>query len=147
MKVLLIKDVKSLGKAGEIKEVKDGYGMNFLIAKGYAKSATTDVIRQHEAALRKKAENERYEIEQLNALKDSLKDVVVTIKKQVGANGQLFGGVTKDEISKALKEQKNYEIDKKAINDFMVKELGVYEVSAKLGHSITAAFKIDVKAE
>ena len=56
MKVLLIKDVKSLGKAGEIKEVKDGYGNNFLIGKGLAKAATPDVIRQYEAAQKRKEE-------------------------------------------------------------------------------------------
>ena len=55
MKVLLIKDVKALGKAGEIKEVKDGYGNNFLIGKGFAKAATPDVLRQYEAAQKRKA--------------------------------------------------------------------------------------------
>ena len=62
MKVLLIKDVKALGKAGEIKEVKDGYGNNFLIGKGFAKAATPDVLRQYEAAQKRKAEELKYEI-------------------------------------------------------------------------------------
>jgi large subunit ribosomal protein L9 len=62
MKVLLIKDVKSLGKAGEIKEVKDGYGQNFLIAKGFAKLATPEVIRQFEAKKKREAEEEAAKI-------------------------------------------------------------------------------------
>ncbi|WP_085056698.1 50S ribosomal protein L9, partial [Campylobacter coli] len=65
MKVLLIKDVKALGKAGEIKEVKDGYGQNFLIAKGFAKAATNEVLRKYESDKKKEAENLRFEIANL----------------------------------------------------------------------------------
>ena len=80
MKVLLIKDVKGLGKIGEIKEVKDGYGQNFLIGKGFAKLATTDVVRQYEAKVRKDAELEAAEIARLKELETKLKDVTIKIK-------------------------------------------------------------------
>ena len=69
MKVLLIKDVKGLGKAGEIKEVKDGYGNNFLIGKGFAKAATPDVLRQYEAAQKRKAEELKDELALLLSFK------------------------------------------------------------------------------
>ena len=72
MKVLLIKDVKALGKAGEIKEVKDGYGQNFLIAKGFAKAATNEVLRKYESDKKKEAENLRFEIVNLEKLKKNL---------------------------------------------------------------------------
>ena len=72
MKVLLIKDVKSLGKAGEIKEVKDGYGHNFLVARGYAKIATNEVLRQYEAA--KKREAQELE-DQISGFKDLKKEL------------------------------------------------------------------------
>ncbi|TKX29414.1 50S ribosomal protein L9 [Campylobacter sp. MIT 12-5580] len=147
MKVLLIKDVKALGKAGEIKEVKDGYGQNFLIAKGLAKAATNEVLKQFEAEQRKKAENLRFELANLEKLKDELAKVSLEIKKPVGANGSLFGGVTKDEIATALKEQCGFELDKKSLECDTIKTLGLHEISVKLGHAIHASFKLSVKAE
>lgn len=145
MKVLLIKDVKGLGKAGEVKEVKDGYGQNFLIGKGFAKVASTEVLRKHASDVKKKEEQDRYELELMNKLKESLADKKVIVKKQLGANGALFGGVTKDEISQAIKEQYNLGLDKKSIQDYSIKAEGEYKVSAKLGHGIVAEFVVVVK--
>ncbi|ASQ30551.1 50S ribosomal protein L9 [Campylobacter avium LMG 24591] len=147
MKVLLIKDVKALGKAGEVKEVKDGYGQNFLIAKGFAKAATTEVLRKYESDKKKEAENLRFELANLEKLKEELAKITISISKPLGANGHLFGGVTKDEIASALKEQKNIELDKKSLELPSIKELGTYDISAKLGHSIQANFKLEVKAQ
>ncbi|EAI4447803.1 50S ribosomal protein L9 [Campylobacter lari] len=147
MKILLIKDVKSLGKAGEVKEVKDGYGQNFLIAKGFAKAATHEVLKQYEAEQKKKAENLRFELANLEKLKEELSKITICIAKPVGANGSLFGGVTKDEIAHALKDQKGIELDKKSLECDTIKELGVHEISAKLGHAIHAVFKLEVKGE
>ncbi|MCI6988636.1 MAG: 50S ribosomal protein L9 [Campylobacter sp.] len=147
MKVLLIKDVKSLGKAGEIKDVKDGYGNNFLIAKGLAKAATNEVIRQYEANKKKEAEELRYEIENIKKLASELNDIRVIIKKQVGVNDALFGSVTKDEISNALKEQKGYDIDKKLLDIETVKTIGIYDVKVKFKHGIQGKFEIKVEAE
>jgi large subunit ribosomal protein L9 len=82
MKVLLIKDVKGLGKAGEIKEVKDGYGKNFLIGRGFAKHARNDVLMQHAAEERKKAKEEEQEIADLNALQAKLDKMEIKIHKK-----------------------------------------------------------------
>ncbi|PSM52694.1 50S ribosomal protein L9 [Campylobacter blaseri] len=147
MKVLLLKDVKSLGKAGEIKDVKDGYGHNFLVAKGLAKVATPDVLRQYEAAKKREADELRYEIETYNKLAKELENITITIKKPVGANGSLFGSVTKDEIADALKEQKALEIDKKALEIDSIKSVGIYSVNIKFKHGIHGSFKIDVVSE
>ena len=147
MKVLLIKDVKGLGKAGEIKEVKDGYGNNFLIGKGLAKAATDAVLRQWEAAKRHEAQIKEYEISQNEKLKDELSNVKITIKTKLGANGTPFGSITKDEIARALKEQKGYEIDKKSLECDNIKALGEHEISIKLTHQIHAKFKIEVVGE
>lgn len=148
MKILLIKDVKSLGKAGEIKDVKDGYGQNFLIAKGYAKAATTEVLRKYKAEIAKKQEELRYEIEQANLMKDDLEKITICIKKPIGDNGSLFGSVTKDEISSSLKNQFKFDIDKKNFEiDEMIKSVGIYEVKVKLAHTIKATLKIEVKGE
>ncbi len=148
MKVLLIKDVKNLGKAGEIKDVKDGYGRNFLVAKGFAKVGTAEVIKEWEIEQeRLKAELEA-EIKNLKEIEKNLKDKQIIIKRKLGANGSLFGAVTKEEIAKELKNQLNYEIDKKHVEiDKAIKATGEYDVSLKLGHGIHAKFKLLVEGE
>lgn len=148
MKVLLIKDVKALGKAGELKEVKDGYGHNFLISKGLAKLATPDVLRQYEAMQKRKAQEEADLIEKLNQIKADLAKINLVIVRKLGANGSLFGSITKDEISETLKQEHKIEIDKKSIEfDNAIKATGIYELDVKLGHSIHAKLKLEVKGE
>ncbi len=146
MKVLLIKDVKGLGKAGEIKEVKDGYGQNFLIGKGFAKHATNEVIKKHQASERKKAEAEANEIEAMKALSSKLDKLQILITKKLGNTGHLFGAVTKEEIAQALKEQHGIEIDKKHINHKeALKTTGTHDLDLKLGHGIHATLHVDIK--
>ena len=148
MKVLLIKDVKGLGKAGEIKDVKDGYGQNFLIGKGFAKAATNTVINQHNAQEKKKAADDAAELVRLKEIKEKLTELVTTIKKKVGENGHLFGSVTKDEIAHAVEDQHGIKIDKKHIvHKLSMKELGMHEIDLKLGHGLHAMMKIDIISE
>lgn len=147
MKVLLIQDVKGLGKCGEIKDVKDGYANNFLIAKGFAKSATHSVIRQFEASKQRQKEELQYEITQSQKQKEELKNVKIIIKTKLGANGALFGSVTKDDIFHAFKEQKGYEIDKKAIECGHIKATGIYDIGLRLKHGISAKFTLEVAGE
>ncbi|PUD43592.1 50S ribosomal protein L9, partial [Helicobacter pylori] len=91
MKVLLLEDVKNLGKAGEVCEVKDGYGNNFLIANQKAKLATNEVINKYKAEVKKKAEKEALEKAQKLQMVETLQTITLTIHKKVGANGSLFG--------------------------------------------------------
>ncbi len=149
MKVLLIKDVKSLGKKGEIKDVKEGYGQNFLIGKGFAKRATDEVIEQwkKDQAAAKKALEE--EIAALQVIEKKLADITLTLKKKLGANGSLYGAVTKDEIAHALKEQYDISIDKKTVEleKNAVKGTGNYDIAIKLGHGIHAKLTLAVVGE
>ena len=148
MKVLLTKDVKTLGKAGEIKEVADGYGKNFLIGKGLALHATTEVLNRYKAEQKKAAENEAKEIAAAKELAEKLNATKLTIKHKIGANGHLIGSVTNKEIAEALHSQFSIEIDKKNISvDKKFKSVGVYEVDCKLGHSIHATLKVDIIGE
>lgn len=148
MKVLLTKDVKGVGKAGEIKEVSDGYGKNFLIGKGMALAATNEVLKKYEADQRKKAANEAAEIERLNAIKARLADVKVVIGKKLGETGHIFGSVTKDEIAAALQAQHGIEIDKKDIDaKHGVKTTGLHDLDLKLGHGIHATLHLEIKGE
>ena len=147
MKVLLIKDVKTLGKAGEIKEVADGYGKNFLIGKGLALQATNEVIAKHNAEQKKLALKEEEEIKAAKELAEKINSTKLTIRHKVGANGQLIGSITNKEISEELEKQFSIMVDKKSIVvDNKLKTIGIYEVSCKLGHSVNATLKIDIIA-
>jgi large subunit ribosomal protein L9 len=148
MKVLLTKDVKGVGKTGEIKEVADGYGKNFLIGKGLALLATHEVIKKYEADQRKKAANEAAEVERLTAIKTQLADIKVVISKKLGNTGHLFGAVTKEEIADALKAQHNIEIDKKELDaKHGIKTTGIHDLDLKLGHGIHATLHLEIKGE
>jgi large subunit ribosomal protein L9 len=148
LKVLLTKDVKSLGKVGEVKEVKDGYGKNFLIAKGFAKHATTEILAQHAADEAQKAKDLADEITTLKALAVKLDKAEIIITKPIGDNGHLFGSITKDEVAHALLEQHGIEIDKKHIIDKVaIKTVGEHELDLKLGHGIHATLHVDIQGE
>lgn len=148
MKILLIKDVKDLGKKGEIKEVKDGYGQNFLIGKGYAMLATHEVMKKYESAQRKKAEDDAAEMAHLKEIEKKLGALKLTIKRKLGANGSLFGAVTKEEISHELKEQCGIDIDKKTVEiEHAIKMTGNFDITIKLGHGIHANLALNIIGE
>ena len=148
MKVLLIKDVKSLGKTGEVKEVKDGYGKNFLIGKGHAKLATPEVMKEWEAEQQKLKEILDAEIKEANDIKEKVDSFKFTVKHKVGANGHLIGSVTNKEVQAAMYDQAQIAIDKKQITlKSKIKTIGIFEADCKLGHGIHAIAKIDVIAE
>lgn len=146
MKVLLTKDVKGLGKAGEIHEVKDGYGRNFLVGKGMAEIATNEVINRWKAEQKRRAEREAEELAKLKDIAIQLEKITVKIIKKVGANGSLYGAITKEDISEALEKESKIEIDKKSFElKTHIKSTGIYEVDVKLGHGIHAILKVDVE--
>jgi len=148
MKVLLIKDVKALGVAGEIKEVKDGYGKNFLIGKGHAKHATPEVIAEWEKEQERLKEILAAEIQEAQEIKEKIDSLKFTVKHKVGANGHLIGSVTNKEIQQVMFDQAQIAIDKKQITlQSKIKTVGIFEVDCKLGHGIHATAKIDVIAE
>jgi len=144
MRVLLIKDVKTLGKAGEIKEVKDGYGQNFLIGKGLAKLATPDVVEKWKSEQEEIARNLRDELARLEAEKITLEAATIKVEKPLAPVG-IKGSVGNADISGAIEEQLNIELDKKQINlKKALKSTGLHEVDAKLGHGIHATLKVEV---
>lgn len=148
MKVILLKDVKGLGKLGEIKEVSDGYGRNFLIKNKLALEATEgniNFVKSQLKALEKK--NER-KFENAKELKEMIEKVRVVIKAKAGENGKLFGSITSEDISEALKTQHNIEIDKKTIDiEEPIKVVGDHIVDIKLGMNIVAKLRITIEGE
>jgi len=144
MRVLLIKDVKNLGKAGDIKDVKDGYAQNFLIRQGLAKVATPEVIKEYEEQKAKEEAKLQEEIAKLNEYKDKMESVELRIERQKAPVG-IRGSVTNSCIADELKKQLNIEIDKKQINlKKPIKSEGLHHVDVKLGHGIHADLKVDV---
>lgn len=148
MKILLTKDVKGLGKKGEIKDVKDGYGKNFLIGKGFARHATAEILAQHAQDELIVAENLEKEVDALKEIAKELDKAEIIITKKLGQNGHLFGSVTKDEIATALEEQHGIKIDKKHINEkSAIKTIGEHDLDFKLGHGLHATLHVDVQGE
>ncbi len=148
MKVILLKDVKGLGKLGEIKEVSDGYGRNFLIKNKLALEATEgniNFVKSQLKALEKK--NER-KFENAKELKEMIEKVRVVIKAKAGENGKLFGSITSEDISEALKTQHNIEIDKKTIDiEEPIKVVGDHIVDIRLGMNVVAKLRITIEGE
>lgn len=145
MKVIFTEDVKGKGKKGEMKDVADGYARNFLIPKGLATEATTDTINTMK--LKKKANDARIEEEkaQARAAAEKLKGVQVVIKAKAGESGKLFGSVTSQEISDALKEQFGIEIEKnRIVQGDPIKSYGSYTIKAKLGYEISGDINLIV---
>ena len=142
MKVLLLQDVKGLGKKGEICEVKDGYGRNFLVGKGLADFATNEVINRYKAAQKKAAEVAAEEKALMEMAAKKITETTLKIVQKVGANGALYGAITKEDIAEALAKEHRIDIDKKTIVlNNPIKSTGVYEVEIKLGHGIHALLK------
>ena len=139
MKVIFNEDVKGQGKKGEMKEVSDGYARNYLLPRKLASEATADNINTMKLKEKAKAAliaKEKAEAEE-NAKR--LSAITVTIRAKAGGAGKLFGSVTSQEISDALREQHGINIEKnKIVQAEPIKTFGSYTVKAKLGYEISA---------
>ena len=143
MKVIFNQDVKGKAKKGEMKEVSDGYARNYLIPRGIATEATADNINAMKLQEKaKKAQMEREKAE-AKAAADKLSSVQVTIRAKGSSGGKLFGAVTSQEISDALKQQHGIEIEKnKIVQAEPIKSYGAYTIKAKLGYEITGEINV-----
>ena len=143
MKVIFNQDVKGTARKGEMKEVSDGYGRNYLIPRGIATEATADNLNTFK--LQEKAKKAQIEREKKQALEiaEKLKAVQVTIRAKAGNGGRLFGAVTSQEICDNLKKQHNIEIEKnKIVQAEPIKAFGTYTVKAKLGYEISGDISV-----
>lgn len=146
MKVILKTDVKKLGKAGDIVEVSEGYGRNFLLPKGAAVLADSKNLNVAKAQAGSKARKEAMAADEAKLMAAQLEKVEVTIKVKIGEGGKLFGSVTGKDIAAELKKQ-NIDIDKKKISiKGDVTGTGVYEAVIKVHPQITSTIKINVVA-
>lgn len=148
MKVILLKDIKDLGKTGEIKELADGYARNYLIPRGLAVEATPDKLKEIEEKKLKKQKNKQKEQSSAEALKDKLNGKSVQISLKTGGGDKLFGAVTTKEIAELIEKQLNIKVDRKKIElEEPIKHLGDYNIKIKLYQSVQAEIKLTVAAE
>jgi large subunit ribosomal protein L9 len=147
MKVILKEDIKSLGRAGEIVNVSDGYARNYLIPKGLALVADEKNIKAFEVQKKRLLEKIQKEKADLEAFARKLRDLTITIRAKAGEEGKLFGSITTMDISEALKRE-GFEIDRKRIQlSEPIKRLGEYRISVKLPHDINSEFQLRVVSE
>jgi large subunit ribosomal protein L9 len=147
MKVILLQDVKGLGKAGDLVNSKDGYARNFLFPKNLAVEANEENLKKWEERKKEEAKKIQQEIEAANELKEKLENLTVTLKVKTGSQGRLFGSITALDIANNLKEQYGIDIDKRKIElKQNIKSLGNFEAEVKLYQDITAKLKINVVA-
>ena len=146
MKVILQQDVKGKGKKGQMIEVSDGYARNYMLPRKIAVEATPDNIntmRMNDKALLERQTKERAEA--VRIMKER-KEVTLTLRVKGGGAGRLFGSVTTQEISEALKEQMNIDVDKrKIVLDEAIKNVGTYTVKCKLGYEVVGNLKVKVE--
>jgi len=147
MKVILRKNYDQLGKIGDLVEVKNGYARNFLLPRQIAYIATKGNIRALEEEKQQLAKKEVKEFEAAKVLATELENVSITIPVKVGEEDKIFGSVTSQMISDALKE-KSYEVDKRKIDlEEPIKALGIYSVNVKLHNEVTTVVKTWVVRE
>ena len=145
MKVILLDNIKGVGKKDEIINASDGYVRNFLFPKKLAVEANAENLSKLNS--KKEAQNYKKDVEKQKAeeLAKKLKGIMLKIKVKAGENGKIFGGVTAKEISENLKSQYNFEIDKKKIDlKEPIKTLGEFIVIIKLYEGVIANLKLEV---
>ncbi|MDV3426575.1 MAG: 50S ribosomal protein L9 [Bacillota bacterium] len=145
MKVILLKDVKGVGKKDEVINTSDGYARNFLFPRKLAEEATDNNV--HRVNLKNEAERKKKleETEKAQAQAKELKNKVINIKTKSGEGGRLFGSITSKDIAEEIKKQLNLEIDKKKLVVDSIKQLGEYTAELKLYPEISTTIKIIVE--
>lgn len=145
MIVILTKDVKGTGKAGEVVKVSDGYARNMLLPKGLAKEATEGNVRNLEKQKAIAAEKLEAQKEAAKKQAEEMSGMTVVIKSKGGENGKLFGSITSKDIAEALEKQENIKVDKKKIDlPAPIKQTGDTEVTVKLFPEVSATLKVTV---
>ena len=148
MQVILIKDVDHLGGSNELVNVKNGYARNFLIPGKFAIEANPSNLKQLEEKLKVKAKKEASMLAEINKVIEVLKSSPVKLSAKTGTSGKIFGSITSLQITRAIRDQKGYEIDRRRINiTDEEKELGTYKASIDFGNGNSTEIEFEVVAE
>lgn len=148
MEIILIQDVDNLGGKNEQVKVRNGYARNFLIPRGLAVEANPSNKKQLEERLKVAKKKEEAMLAQVNSVIEKLKEAPLRVGAKTGTSGKIFGSVTPLQVSRAIRDQKGYDIDRKriTINDD-VKELGTYKATVDFGNGQSAEIDLEVVAE
>jgi large subunit ribosomal protein L9 len=147
MKVLLIKDVYKLGRAGDVKKVADGYGRNFLLTQGLAVLATPGAMKQSEK-IRGQAEVKRTALNsELKDLADHINGITLKFAAKAGETGKLYGSITTQEVANAIMEQTKYEVKRQQIDMQPIREVGEFKAHVRLTIDLIPEIKIIVHRE
>ena len=148
MKVILLEDVKSLGKKGEIVNVNDGYARNFILPKKLGLEATSKNLNDLKLQKQNDEKVAQEKLDAAKALAEEIKEKSITVKIQAGVEGKVFGSISSKEIATEAKKQLNMDIDKKKIViPDAIKSLGTYNVNIKLHKDVTATLTVKVEAQ
>jgi len=148
MRVVLLQDVPRLGKTGEVKEVADGYGRNFLLPMGLADFASPSLLKRAEEQHQAQARQQLLADAELASTAQSLDGLQVTVKAKVGAQGRLYGAITAGDIADELHRVTEQDIDKKKIElEEPIHQLGEYEVVIRLSKELVPRVKVVVEEE
>lgn len=148
MQVILIQDVDNLGGKTELVTVKNGYARNFLIPQKFAIEANPSNLKQLEEKLKVKAKKEAAMLAEINKVIEVLKAAPVKVGAKTGTSGKIFGTVTALQITRAIRDQKGYEIDRKRISiTDEVKELGTYKATIDFGNGNNTEIEFEVIGE
>lgn len=146
MEVILLEDVKSVGKKGEIVKVSDSYARNCLIAKKLGLEATSKNLNDLKLQNANKAKIEKEKLEEAKALGEKIKELSVTLNIKSGEGGKTFGSVSTKEIAQAVKDQLGLELDKKKmVLDEPIRTLGNHIIQIKLHKEVTTTLTVKVK--
>ena len=147
MRVLLIKDVYKLGRAGDVKKVADGYGRNFLLPQKLAVIATTGAMKTAEK-IRSQAEIQRTALNsELKDLADHINGVILNFAVKAGETGKLYGSITTQDVATAIQEQTRYEVKRQQVDMQPIRELGEYKAHVRLTIDLMPEVKIIVHRE
>lgn len=148
MKVVLLQDVKKIGKKGDVIEVSDGYGRNVLIRKGLGVEGTKANLNTAAQRQESKVFKDKVAADEAVIMAAQLKKVKVVIKVQCGEDGKIFGSVTGKDISEALEKQYKFKLEKKNIRlKSLIKTLGEYDVEVWVHQQVTSSVHVSVVAE
>ncbi|WP_296959061.1 50S ribosomal protein L9 [uncultured Dialister sp.] len=148
MKVVLLQDVKKIGKKGDVIEVSDGYGRNVLIRKGLGVEGTKANLNTAAQRQESKVFKDKVAADEAVIMAAQLKKVKVVIKVQCGEDGKIFGSVTGKDISEALEKQYKFKLEKKNIRlKSPIKTLGEYDVEVWVHQQVTSSVHVSVVAE
>lgn len=146
MQVILLDDIKNVGKKDQILNVNEGYARNFLFPRNLALEATKNNLKQLENKKKNENAKKQAELEAANDLAKKIEATEVKISVKVGGNGKLFGSVTNKEISEALKTQTNLDIDRKKITlSEAIKTVGSFKADVKLHQDVTAKLTVNIE--